>query len=98
MMRTLDEIMTLTSYYRSYKNIVSSIWNQIHSESFTPKIKIKNSNNFGSYQLFYMCNAFQNLDDLEKFYKLRPAFDAFGASSKFLFNQSGRAEWVIRPG
>ena len=39
-----------------------------------------------------MCNAFQNLDDLEKFYKLRPAFDPFGASSKFLFNQSGRAE------
>ena len=39
-----------------------------------------------------MCNAFQNLDDLEKFYKLRPAFDPFGASSKFLFNQRGPAE------
>ena len=32
-----------------------------------------------------MCNAFQNLDDLEKFYKLRPAFDPFGSSSKFEF-------------
>ena len=45
-----------------------------------------------------MCNAFQNLDDLEKFYKLRPAFDPFGASSKFFFNQSGCAERVNRPG
>ena len=34
----------------------------------------------------FTCNAFQNLDDLEKFYKTDPVFDPFGASGWWTFD------------